>query len=291
MAIPRYIVITPARNEESNIAHTLASMIAQEIRPCLWIIVDDGSSDSTPQIVEKHALIHPWIRLVRRPDRGSRKQGGGVIEAFYDGYSQIGTTEWDFLVKFDSDLSFEPNYFRLCLEQFAADPKLGIGGGMICQEVEGKLVCEAPGDPAFHVRGATKIYRRECWEGIGGLLKAPGWDGIDELKASMLGWTTRTFRNIPLRHHRYTGSADGTWKNLVKFGLSNYIAGYHPLFMFAKCFKRLFQEPYVIGSLGLACGFLKGYVTGHAQVNDPALIHFVRQQQINRLLMRPSLWQ
>jgi glycosyltransferase involved in cell wall biosynthesis len=290
MPTQRYIVVTPARNEEANIRHTLASMIGQTIRPSLWIIVDDGSKDATPTIVEEAMRDHQWIRLVRRPDRGARKQGGGVIEAFYDGYALIGDNAWDFLVKFDSDLSFDSNYFEQCLAKFTADPKLGIGGGMICQEHEGRLTCEAPGDPAFHVRGATKIYRRSCWEAIGGLLKAPGWDTVDELKANMLGWTTYTFKDVPLRHHRFTGSADGTWKNQVKFGLSNYIAGYHPLFMFSKCLKRLFQPPYFVGAIGLAWGFCKGYLHRVRQVEDPALIHYVRQQQINRLLFRPSLW-
>lgn len=290
MANPRYVVITPARNEESNIAHTLASMAAQEIRPVLWIVVDDGSSDRTPRMVEESMQEHPWIRLHRRPDRGARKQGGGVIEAFYDGYERIGFADWDFLVKFDSDLSFEPDYFRRCLEKFEKDPKLGIGGGMICHEENGRLACESPGDPAFHVRGATKIYRRPCWDAIGGLIKAPGWDTIDELKANMLGWTTYTFKDVPIRHHRYTGSADGTWKNQVKFGLSNYITGYHPIFMLVKCLKRMFQRPYLTGAVGLAWGFGKGYLTGHAQVDDRALIRYVRRQQINRLLLRPSLW-
>ncbi len=290
MAHPRYVVITPARNEESNIGHTLASMAAQEIRPVLWIIVDDGSSDRTPQIVEESMRVHPWIRLHRRPDRGARKQGGGVVEAFYDGFQQVGAMEWDYLVKFDSDLSFGPDYFRRCLEKFERDPKLGIGGGMICQDIDGSLVCEAPGDPAFHVRGATKIYRSACWEGIGGLIKAPGWDSIDELKATMLGWTTYTFKDVPLQHHRYTGSADGTWKNQVKFGLSNYITGYHPLFMLAKCLKRVGQRPVFVGSAGLAWGFLKGYLTRHPRVEDPRLIGWVRRQQIDCLLLRPSLW-
>jgi hypothetical protein len=119
---------------------------------------------------------------------------------------------------------------------------------------------------------------------------APGWDTIDELKANMLGWTTRTFRDIPLRHHRYTGSADGTWKNYVKFGLSNYITGYHPLFMLTKCLKRVFQRPLVVGAAGLAWGFCQGYLRRVNQVPDPDLIRYVRRQQVNKLLLRPSLW-
>jgi hypothetical protein len=244
---------------------------------------------------------------LHRPDRGFRKQGGGVIDAFYDGYALLsGTTgprdhrpqdpgqtvsgQWFFLVKLDADLSFEPDYFERCLGKFAQDSKLGIGGGLICQEHNGRLTCESPGDPAFHVRGATKIYRRECWDAIGDLVHAPGWDTIDELKANMLGWQTRSFTDIPIRHHRFTGTADGTWRNYVKFGLANYVTGYHPLFMAAKCLRRIPQPPYVTGSLGLAWGFLRGYLSQATVVSDPDLVQYVRRQQISRLLGRPSLW-
>jgi biofilm PGA synthesis N-glycosyltransferase PgaC len=290
MTHPAYIVVSPARNEESNIGHTIASMVAQSIRPLVWVIVDDGSSDRTPAIVEEAMRQHSWIRLLRRPDRGARKQGGGVIEAFYDGYRTVATLNFDFLVKFDSDLSFTEKYFENCLARFDQDPTLGIGGGMICKHVNGNLISEAPGDPAFHVRGATKIYRKQCWEAIGGLIQAPGWDTIDELKANMLGWRTYTFQDIPIRHHRYTGTADGIWKNQVKFGLSNYITGYHPFFMLAKCVKRLPHRPLLVGSAGLAWGYLKGYFQNIPRVQDAALIQYVHQQQLNFFLHRPSLW-
>lgn len=287
---PRYIVITPARNEQDNIGHTIASMAAQTCRPVLWIIVNDGSNDRTAEIIDAAAKEYPWILPVHRADRGFRQQGGGVVEAFNSGYAKIGSQPWDFLIKFDADLSFEPDYFARCFEVFAQDPKLGIGGGMICHETDGVLHCEAPGDPAFHVRGATKIYRHECWVQIGGLIQAPGWDTIDELKASMLGWTTRTFKEVPLKHHRFTGTVDGTWKNFVKFGVANYITGYHPLFMALKCLKRVFQRPYLTGAIGLWWGFCRGYIKRIPQVNDPALIRYIRQQQLNKLRGKPSLW-
>lgn len=260
------------------------------MRPARWVIVNDGSTDGTEEIIRSATRDYEWITAVHRADRGFRQQGGGVVEAFYDGYARVAEEPWDFLLKFDADLSFEPDYFARCLKKFVDDPKLGIGGGTISHEVNGQLVSESPGDPAFHVRGATKIYRRECWQAIGGLIKAPGWDTLDELKANMLGWTTRTFADIPLRHHRFTGSADGAWRNVVKFGLANYISGYHPAFMLMKCLKRLFQRPYLLGAAGLGWGFCKGYLHGVSQVDDRELIRYVRRQQINKLLLRPSLW-
>lgn len=290
MTHPRYTVITPARNEEENLPHTIKSMAAQTILPVRWIIVNDGSTDATARIIEEAAAMHPWITPLHRPDRGFRKQGGGVIDTFYEGYTKIEDLEWDFLVKFDADLSFAPDFFQRCLAQFEQEPTLGIGGGLICHEAPDGLRAESAGDPPFHVRGATKIYRRSCWDTIGGLMRAPGWDTIDEMKANMLGWTTRTFRDIPLRHHRFCGSADGTWKNYVKFGLSNYITGYHPIFMLLKSIKRLLQRPYLIGSVGLLYGYARGVVQRTERVNDHALIGYVRRQQINAILLRPSLW-
>lgn len=265
-------------------------MVGQTLRPWRWFIVNDGSTDATAELIDAAAREHSWIIPVHRPDRGFRQQGGGVIQAFYAAYEQIGDEPWDFLVKFDADLSFASDYFARCFEKFEIDPKMGIGGGMISHPINGVLVCESPGDPTFHVRGATKIYRRECWEAIRGLLQAPGWDTIDELKANQLGWTTYSFTDIPIQHHRMTGTVDGTWKNFVKFGLANYITGYHPLFMTIKCLKRCVMRPYIVGAIGLWWGFCRGYLKRIDQVDDPALIRYVRQQQLNKLFGKPSLW-
>ncbi|HAB19434.1 MAG TPA: glycosyltransferase family A protein [Verrucomicrobiota bacterium] len=285
-----YIVITPARNEQDNIVHTIESMVSQSLRPRRWIIVNDGSTDQTATLIDTAARNHPWISAVHRPDRGERKQGGGVVESFYDGFSRVGQEPWHFLVKLDADLSFGPNYFQRCLSKFSQDARLGIGGGDIVREVDGRLVCEAPGDPPFHVRGATKIYRRECWDAIGGVIRNTGWDTADELKANMLGFATYTFKDIPLRHHRATGSADGVWKDSVKNGLGGYTAGYHPLFMLAKCIKRISVPPFFVCSAGLWWGFCQGYLTRAPQIADPALISYVRNQQLNKLLLKPSIW-
>jgi glycosyltransferase involved in cell wall biosynthesis len=290
MKWPSYVVITPVRNEAEYLPATIESMRVQTVRPKQWIIVDDGSTDHTAEIASAAARDHEWIRLVTRPDRGFRNPGGGVIEALYSGYKLIEGTEWEFLVKLDGDLSFGPDYFEKCLHRFARDTKLGVGGGTICHWVHDALVAEAPGDPAFHVRGATKIYRRDCWERIGGLMRAPGWDTVDEYRANMLGWVTYTFPELQLRHHRAAGGAQGTWKNWVKNGLANYIAGYHPLFMISKCARRVVAQPYIVMSLGLLVGFLGGYFRRVPQVNDKDLIRYLRGQQIRRLLCKDSLW-
>ena len=171
------------------------------------MIVDDGSTDRTGDILDRYAAQYPWIRVIHRTNRGFRKSGGGVMEAFYDGYNALQCKDWDFIVKLDGDLSFPPEYFEKCFEYFDTDSELGIGGGEIHHDVSGTMKVEE--NPRFHVRGATKIYSKPCWEAIGGLWPAPGWDTIDEVKASMLGWKTYAFSDLNLLHHRFTGSEEG----------------------------------------------------------------------------------
>jgi biofilm PGA synthesis N-glycosyltransferase PgaC len=285
-----YAVVTPVRNEAKHIRLTINSMVAQTVRPAHWVIVNDGSSDETGAIAEEAARRHSWIKVVNRPDRGFRKAGGGVIDAFYEGYRLIETEPWEYMVKLDGDLSFAADYFEKCIAHFIEQNRLGIAGGTICNEAGGMVEVESKVDPEFHVRGATKIYRRACWQQIGGLLRSPGWDTMDEVKANMLGWSTRTLRGINVIHHRPTGAAYGAWRDRVKNGLGCYITGYHPLFMFVKCLRRMAEQPYLIGGCGLLFGFAKGYVKQLPQIEDKALIKYFRQQQLNRLLLRRSLW-
>jgi glycosyltransferase involved in cell wall biosynthesis len=284
------VVITPVRNEVNYLPLTIESMVAQALRPVQWIIVDDGSSDGTPAIVERFQAVHPWITLVRRADRGHRAPGGGVIEAFYDGYAEVADPQWDFLVKLDGDLSFGPDYFERCLARFAQEPRLGLAGGLVCAQRNGALTIDFVGDPPFHVRGATKIYKRECWDRISPLIKAPGWDTVDELKANLHGWLTWTFPDLKLVQHKPTGSADGNWQNWFKNGRANYITGYHPLFMAVKCLSRAAHKPYVLAAAGLWSGFISGYFASVAQVDDREMIGFLRREQMKRLFGQASIW-
>ena len=286
----RYVVITPARDEAAHIGHTIAAMTAQTRLPVEWVIVDDGSKDGTAVILEAAAACHPWVHICRRSDRGRRLPGLGVMQAVSEGLRCLATTEWDFLVKLDADVSFEPDYFARCLEHFAAEPRLGIGGGVVCHRQGEALIAEGQGDPPFHVRGATKIYRRACWADIGGLFAQTGWDTIDEVKANMCGWHTRTFGELRLLQHRITGGAEGPWRDAIKNGRANYIAGYHPVFMLCKCLRRLLRRPQGVAAAGLAWGFFGSYLQPVTRVPDEDLIRYVREQQWRRLTFRSSLW-
>jgi len=284
----RYVIITPVRDEEKHIETTIESLRRQTILPSEWVIVDDGSTDRTGEFLDRAAAESPWIRVIHRTNRGFRKSGGGVMEAFYDGYNTLQRNDWDFIVKLDGDLSFAPEYFEKCFEYFRRDPNLGIGGGEIHHDISGSLKLEE--NPRFHVRGATKIYKRACWEAIGGLWPAPGWDTIDEVKANMLGWKTYAFADLHLLHHRFTGSADGSLRNSVKHGVACYTSGYHPLFVAASCLRRVTQKPYVIGSAAMAYGFLKAHWTHPPRVEDRSYVAYIRGQQLRRLCGMQTIW-
>ena len=167
-------------------------------------------------------------------------------------------------------------------------PSLGIGGGTIYHKAGKRLQLEKA--PTFHVRGATKIYRRECWEKLGELWCGLGWDTLDEVKANHLGWKTQTFSDLQLIHHRVTGAVWGAWGNAVNDGEADYIVGYHPLFLCLKCARHIFNSPYVVRSLGIAYGFLRGIVRRSPRASDRELRAYLRVQQLRRLIGLSSIW-
>ena len=278
----KYVVISPVRDEQAYLPFTIRSMVTQPVPPAEWIIVDDGSKDRTAAIAEEYASKFPWVRLARRNNRGFRSGGGG-IEGFLYGVTLLQTQDWEFLVNLDGDVEFAPDYFERCFAKFREDPALGIGGGTIYNNIDGTLYPEKCAES--HVRGATKIYRRECWEGLGGMVPGVGWDTVDEIKANMRGWATRTFDDVPIIHHRKTGAVHGWWADAAKNGCSDYFVGYHPVFFIAKCVRHLlFKRPFLARGTALAYGFLSAYLRGSPRIADQEFIRFLRQQQLRRLL-------
>lgn len=286
----RYVIVSPARDEAKHIERTMESVVGQTVPPSEWIIVDDGSSDGTREMIERYAACTGFITLVCNANRGYRAPGAGVVEAFQLGYAALEERAWEYLVKLDADVSFASDYFERCFAFFDADPRLGIAGGTVCKLDKGVVRVDAPGDPSFHVRGATKIYRRACWEQIAPLVMAPGWDTIDEVRANMQGWTTRTFPELTLIQHKATGAAAGSWRDSYKNGRANHVAGYHPLFMLAKCARRLASRPVLVHSAALLAGYCSGYLSRTPPMIDQETIRFIRRQQIRRLMLRSSIY-
>ena len=276
----RYVVITPVRNEAEYITKTLDSMCHQTIKPVEWIVVNDGSTDETADIVTKYANEHPWIRLMNRTNRGVRQRGKGVVETFYTAYDTI-TCDYDFIVKLDGDLSFDPDYFEALFREFSVRPKLGIAGGGVRERLDGEnWIMQTTSD---HVRGPTKVYRRKCFDEIGGLVPALGWDGIDEWQARFAGWEAQSFLNLKVYHYRVTGAATGSVKARVEQGYGAHYMGYHPLFMLARGIGHSLKQPYIIGGLAMIGGFFWASLRGQEQLPDPDIIRYVRQTQLKQL--------
>jgi len=285
---PKYVVITPVRDEERYIENTLACVVQQTVRPAEWIIVDDGSRDGTGLIIDQYAARYHWIKALHRQDRGERLPGTGVMEAFYLGYDTISFREWEFIVKLDGDVGLSPDYFEQCFNRFEQDMKLGICGGVMFRLDNG--VRRREPHPLAHVRGPIKLYKRECWEAIGGLLVSPGWDTVDEIHANYLGWRTRSFPEIEVIHYRPTGAEQGVWRDSLKNGRADYVSAYHPVFMVAKCARRLLWKPYGVAGIGQALGYVSGYLKGLPRMQDPRLIRYIRVQQMRRLVGMDNIW-
>ena len=226
----RYLLITPAKNEEAFIELTIQSVINQTIRPLRWLIVSDGSIDKTDEIVSSYARRYEWIELLRMPEREAR-HFAGKAHSFNTGYATIRHLPHNFVGSLDADITFEPEYFKFLLEKFAADPKLGLAGTPFAEH--GKTY-----DYRFssldHVSGACQLFRKECFEAIGGYtpMKGGGIDVVAVLTARLKGWRTRTFTEMHSEHHRPMGSANDRNRILANFklGQRGYVLGSHPTF-------------------------------------------------------------
>jgi glycosyltransferase involved in cell wall biosynthesis len=283
----RYVVITPARDEAAHLPEMIESMAAQTIAPAQWVIVDDGSTDATRSIALDAAERHSWITVVARDDRGFRQAGIGVMNAFYDGFDAVTVEDWDFVVKLDGDTSFAPDYFARCFARFAADDHLGIGGGVFENTTpDGRVEIEQVA--RYHVRGGCKIYRRACWDDIGGLIRLTGWDGFDEIKANRLGWRTESFPELVVHHQRFTGAAAGQWGNWVKNGRACFIIGYDPVFLVARAAGRLTRTPRFTSAAGLLTGYFGSWIRREPRVDDAETIAYLRAQQRRRMTGRAT---
>ena len=280
------LAVTPARDEERLLPGLIESMVAQTRLPQRWIIVNDGSTDGTAEIIDRAARSNPWIEPHHVPANRRRVEGGESAIA------QILTPSlarnFTFILRLDADLTFAPDLVELLLNEFATDPKLGIAGATL-YEPASRGWREVP-TPRFHTRGAVKLYSAACFKAINGLDSGLGWDTLDEASALMHGFSTRSFRHIHARHHRPQAAAGGLWRGRLASGRAAYRAGYCPLFMTARAAAHLGSRPYLIGGLLMLSGFLEGYLRRHQRPASPAVIKFIRHEQRRRLLLMDSVW-
>jgi poly-beta-1,6-N-acetyl-D-glucosamine synthase len=282
----QYVLISPCRNEAEYMRRTLDSVAAQSLQPTLWVIVDDGSTDDTPAVLQEYAARHPWIRIVTRQDRGHRSVGPGVIDAFYAGYQTITPSDFEFMCKLDLDLELPPRYFEILMKRMAENPRIATCSGKAYVQNDDQLVPERHGDDTS--LGMTKFYRTACFEKIGGFVREVMWDGIDNHRCRMHGWIACSWDEPDLRftHLRPMGSSqDSIYVGRMRHGYGQYFMGTGPVFMLASALFRLNQKPYVLGSGAMMWGWLKAALQGKPRYEDLNFRRFLRRYQWRALLL------
>jgi poly-beta-1,6-N-acetyl-D-glucosamine synthase len=278
----KYVLITPARNEADYIELTLKSVVAQTVKPLKWIIVNDGSTDNTGEIVSRYAAVYPWIDLVEMPKRTER-HFGGKAEAVNSGHKRVSELQFDVLGNLDSDVSFEPDYFEFLRNRFNENPSLGVAGTAF---LEGNLSYNYEIVGIEHVSGMCQMFRRECFEAIGGYtaIKSGGIDLIAVLSARAKGWETRTFLEKSFIHHRTQGGAlHSGLRARWYMGRKDYLLGNHPAWEFLRSLYQMKYRPYVIGGLLVLASYLWHWVRRVERTIPHELMVLRQGDQLRRL--------
>jgi glycosyltransferase involved in cell wall biosynthesis len=283
----RYALIAPCRDEAEHMRRTLDSVAAQSVPPTLWVVVDDGSTDETPAILEEYAAKLPYLRVVRRQDRGKRSVGPGVIEAFYAGLETVRLEDFDFVCKLDLDLELPPRYFETLMERMEASERLGTTSGKpyFHHPRTGELVAEVCGDEMSV--GMTKFYRVACFREIGGFVREVMWDGIDCHRCRQVGWIAESVDLPELRflHLRPMGSSQqGIWTGRLRSGYGQYFMGTAPLYLLASALFRIAQHPVIYGSVAMIYGYARSSWRGLPRYGDAEFRRFLRRYQRSCLL-------
>src|SRR5215469_4706673 len=279
----RYALITPARNEERYIGGTIQSVVAQTVLPERWVIVDDGSTDRTAEIVRGFASRYPWIELVSRPQRADRSFAGKVY-AFNAGLERVRPLNFEVLGNLDSDVSFEPDYLAFLLQKFEDDPKLGVAGTPFIEEGydSGKDSFEG----VNHVAGACQLFRYECFQDVGGFIPngAGGVDWIAVTTARMKGWKTRSFAEKRIHHHRPIGTAERNEVSaMYAHGQKDYYLGGSPIWQLFRASYRMTKKPVVLGGAALLLGYCSAAIRRMKRPVSRELMRFHRREQMKKL--------
>jgi glycosyltransferase involved in cell wall biosynthesis len=286
-----YVIITPAHNEATFIAKTINSMVLQTRQPKRWVVVNDASTDGTGKIVDQHEKLHGFIKLVN-VERPPGRHFGNKVTAFNKGLEMVQGLRYEYVGNLDADISLEPSYFEKLLYEFERDPELGIAGGMVHTNEGGRYVSQEVALDS--VAGAVQLFRRECFEQIGGYIALPcgGIDAAAEIMARQAGWKTRTFPEYRVLEHRMTGSATARpMGSRVKEGRRLHSLGYAPEFFVARCVNRLKSKPRIVGSFGALFGYFSNVLRGEPIALPPEVVRQLRLEQrekLKRMLRLPA---
>ena len=260
----QYVLITPARNEEAFIEKTIQSVVSQTVLPAKWVIVNDGSTDATGQIVREYAASYEWIEIVDMPERRDRNFAAKVY-SFNAGYERVKDLNYQVIGNLDADVSFDPDFIAFLLSKFVDSPQLGVAG-TIFEEEGGYSSATDSFEGQNHVSGQVQLFRRECFQAIGGYIphKAGGIDWIAVTTARMVGWQTRSFREKVFFHHRHLGTAErGPLASAFSYGEKDYYLGGHPVWELFRVTYRMTKRPYLLGGARLGFGVFVGvFVSG-----------------------------
>jgi len=283
MKLPSYVLVTPARNEGDFIELTIKSVVAQTVPPLRWVIVSDGSTDRTDDIVSRYAAEYPWIELVRMPERRER-HFAGKVHAFTAGYARMNGLKYEVIGSLDADISFDENYFSFLLQKLVDDPALGLVGTPF------KEGSNQTYDYRFvsieHVSGACQLFRRECFEEIGGYVPVKGGciDHIAVITSRMKGWKTRTFTDKVCLHHREMGTAQQSLLAArFKNGAKDYAVGNHPVWELFRTVHQMSKRPIFLGGVALISGYVWSVLRRADRPVSLELVQFYRREQMQRL--------
>jgi len=278
----KYVLITPAHNEEAFIEKTLASMVAQTQLPERWVIVDDGSTDRTAQIVEGYASRYQWIELFRMPERIDRSFAGKV-HAFNAGLERVRSLEFDVIGNLDADLSFDSEYLRFLIGKFAEDRRLGVAGTPFTED-DGYDTARDSFEGENHVAGGCQLFRRQCFEEVGGYIpnRGGGIDWIAVTTARMKGWKTRSFPEKRFHHYRSLGTAGkSNWAASFSYGEKDYYLGGSPVWQLFRVAYRATKQP--IEGFALLSGYCWAAIRRIERPVSRELLRFHRREQMKRL--------
>jgi glycosyltransferase involved in cell wall biosynthesis len=277
-----YVLITPVRDEETTIGRTIDSVLRQTVLPREWVIVSDGSTDGTDDIVRRAAETNPWIRLLALKPRPGRSFAAVVLNT-ETGISNVEFRDYAYLGLLDSDVEFQTDYFERIMRRFEAEPALGLAGGVV---IDVGLPTDQFPRNRLDVPGAVQFFRRECFERIGGLIPIPegGWDAMTCAMARMHGYQTRLFTDLVVDHLKPRNvSQGGTVRRKWQMGVRDHALGYHPLFELVKCAGRLKDQPQVIGAMAWWAGYCAALLQRRPRMVDAAVVEHIRREQMNRL--------
>ncbi len=282
----RYAIISPCRDEAEFLQTTIDAIAAQTTPPTLWLVVDDGSTDATPEILARAAERLPFLRVLRRQDRGARAVGPGVVEAFYAGLETIDLDDYDYVCKLDGDLDLPPRYFERAFERFEADPWLGNLSGKVFLREHGKLIAERVGDE--NAVGMIKLYRVACFRDIGGFVRQVSWDGIDGHMCRMRGWIASSVHDEEMNfvHLRLMGSSqDSIWAGRLRWGRGKYFMGSAPYYVAAVAAYRMIERPFILGGLCIFWGYVRAWWRGDRRHDDREYRRYMRRYELQSLLL------